>query len=173
VAQKNEISLGRYLVKVSGEIRSSLYEAMNAIGEQDPLTLSFAEILAWEIDFYQDVREGDRFKVIVEKVYKGEQFIQYGSIHAVEYLRREEVIRGVRFIGGYYNGEGFSLQKAFLKSPLRFNRISSRFSGARRHPILGGIFPHFAVDYAAPEDNTFPHNIFIRKYFDRILAACN
>jgi len=59
VVQKKEISLERYLEKVTGEIRSSLYEVMNAVGEQDALTLSFAEILAWEIDFYQDLREGD------------------------------------------------------------------------------------------------------------------
>jgi murein DD-endopeptidase MepM/ murein hydrolase activator NlpD len=151
IVQKQKVSLQVHLVKIVGEIRSSLFEAVNAVGEQDQLALSFAEILAWEIDFYQDVREGDRFKVMVEKIYKGEQFIQYGTIHAVEYLRGEEVIRGVRFNGDYYYNEGgFSLQKAFLKSPLRFNRISSRFSGARRHPILGGIFPHFGVDYAAP-----------------------
>ena len=150
IVEKQKVPLQVHLVKIVGEIRSSLFEAVNAVGEQDQLALSFAEILAWEIDFYQDVRKGNRFKVIVEKIYKGEQFIQYGTIHVAEYLRGEEVIRGIRFNGGYYNEEGFSLQKAFLKSPLRFNRISSRFSGARRHPILGGIFPHFGVDYAAP-----------------------
>ena len=150
IVERQKVPLQVHLVKIVGEIRSSLFEAMNEVGEQDQLALSFAEILAWEIDFYQDVREGNRFKVIVEKIYKGEQFIQYGTIHVAEYLRGEEVIRGIRFNGGYYNEEGFSLQKAFLKSPLRFNRISSRFSGARRHPILGGIFPHFGVDYAAP-----------------------
>jgi len=150
IVERHKVPLQVHLVKIVGEIRSSLFEAMNEVGEQDQLALSFAEILAWEIDFYQDVREGNRFKVIVEKIYKGEQFIQYGTIHVAEYLRGEEVIRGIRFNGGYYNEEGFSLQKAFLKSPLRFNRISSRFSGARRHPILGGIFPHFGVDYAAP-----------------------
>jgi murein DD-endopeptidase MepM/ murein hydrolase activator NlpD len=150
IIERQKVPLQVHLVKIIGEIRSSLFEAMNAVGEQDQLALSFAEILACEIDFYQDVREKDRFKLIVEKIYKGEQFIQYGTIHAVEYLRGEEVIRGVRFNSGYYNEEGISLQKAFVKSPLRFNRISSRFSHARRHPILGGIIPHFGVDYAAP-----------------------
>ena len=150
MAKRQGVPLEIYLTKVVGEIRSSLFEAINVVGEQDLLAISFAEILAWEIDFYKDLKEGDRFKVMVEKIYKGEQFIQYGTIHAVEYLRGEEVIRGVRFNGGYYDEEGISLQKAFLKSPLRFNRISSRFSGARRHPILGGILPHFGIDYAAP-----------------------
>ena len=150
VAQKKEVPLERYLVKVAGEIRSSLFEAMDAAGEEDQLTISFAEILAWEIDFYKDVRKGDRFKVLVEKIYKGDQFIGYGTIHAVEYRGGEKVVRGIRYQGDYYDENGNSLRKTFLKAPLQFNRISSRFSQARRHPILGGVRPHYGVDYAAP-----------------------
>lgn len=150
VAQRKKVSLETYLVKVVGEIRSSLFEAMEGAGEQDQLTLAFAEVLAWEIDFYKDVKEGDRFKVVVEKIYKGDQFVQYGPIHAVEYQRGEKTIRGIGYQGDFYNEKGISLRKAFLKVPLRFNRISSRFSRARKHPILGGVFPHFGVDYAAP-----------------------
>lgn len=148
--QRKEILLETYLVKVVGGIHSSLFEAMEAIGEGDQLVIAFAEILAWEIDFYKDVREGDWFKVVVEKVYKGNQFIQYGPIHAVEYQRGEKRIRGIGYQGDYYNENGVSLRKAFLKAPLRFTRISSKFSRARRHPILGGVRPHFGVDYAAP-----------------------
>lgn len=151
VVQKEEIQLRRELVKVSGEIRSSLYEAMKEAGEQDLLTLSFADILAWEIDFYQDLREGDRFQLVVEKLYRDEQFIQYGSILALEYRNGDRVIRGFRHKDEYYNEQGLALRKPFLKAPLRFDRISSRFSYARRHPILGGIKPHYGVDYAAPE----------------------
>jgi len=150
VAQRKKVFLETHLVKVVGEIRSSLFESMDAVGEQDPLTIAFAEILAWEIDFYKDVREGDQFKVVVEKIYKGDQFIQYGTIHAVEYQRGEKIIRGMRYKEGYYNEKGISLKKAFLKAPLRFNRISSKFSRARKHPILGGVRPHYGVDYAAP-----------------------
>jgi len=148
--RKKEIPLEIYLVKAIGEIRSSLFEAMEGAGEQDPLTLSFAEILAWEIDFYKDVKEGDRFKIIVEKLYKGNQFIRYGTIHAVEYQSGNGRVRGIEYQGHYYHEDGTSLTKAFLKTPLRFNRISSRFSRARKHPILGGTLPHYGVDYAAP-----------------------
>jgi murein DD-endopeptidase MepM/ murein hydrolase activator NlpD len=150
IAQRKKIALETRLAKVVGEIHSSLFEAMDAVGEQDPLTIAFAEILAWEIDFYKDVREGDRFKVVVEKIYKEDQFIQYGTIHALEYQRGEKIIRGIRYKEGYYNEKGISLRKAFLKVPLRFNRISSKFSQARKHPILGGLRPHLGVDYAAP-----------------------
>jgi len=149
-AQRKKVPLETYWVKLVGEIHSSVFEAMDVIGEQDQLVIAFAEILAWEIDFYKDVREGDRFKVVVEKVYKGDQFIRYGPIHAMEYQRGEKKIRGIGYQGDYYNENGISLKKAFLKAPLRFNRISSRFSRARRHPILGGVRPHFGVDYAAP-----------------------
>jgi murein DD-endopeptidase MepM/ murein hydrolase activator NlpD len=148
--QKKDIPLQGVLKKVVGEIRSSLFEAMDAAGEGDPLTTSFAEILASEIDFYKDVREGDRFKVVVEKMYKGDEFIRYGTIHAVEYQRGEKVIRGIRYQEDYYDEKGNSLRKAFLKVPLRFSRISSKFSRARNHPILGGVRPHYGVDYAAP-----------------------
>ena len=166
IAQRKKVPLETRLVKVVGEISSSLFEAMDAAGEQDPLTMAFAEILAWEIDFYKDVRGGDRFKVVVEKIYKGDQFIQYGTIHAVEYQRGERIIRGIRYKDGYYNEKGISLKKAFLKAPLKFSRISSKFSRARVHPILGGVRPHFGVDYAAPPGTP------IRAVADGTVTSC-
>ncbi|MBM4323519.1 MAG: M23 family metallopeptidase [Deltaproteobacteria bacterium] len=150
VARKKDIPLETYLVKVEGVIRSSLFEAMEAIGEKEQLVISFAEILAAEIDFYKDVREGDRFQIAVEKIYKEKEFIRYGPIHAVGYQRGDKTILGIHFHGDFYNEKGMALKKAFLRSPLRFTRISSRFSRARKHPILGGILPHYGVDYAAP-----------------------
>ena len=150
VARRKSVPLESRLVKIMGEIHSSLFEAMEAAGEQDSLTIAFAEILAWEIDFYKDVREGDRFKVVVEKVYKEDQFIRYGTVHAVAYERGERIIQGIRYKDGYYDERGISLKKAFLKAPLKFSRISSKFSRARVHPILGGVRPHYGVDYAAP-----------------------
>jgi murein DD-endopeptidase MepM/ murein hydrolase activator NlpD len=150
VAQRVNVPLEKQLVKVTGEIQSSLFEAMESAGEQDTLTLVFAEILAWEIDFYMDVREGDRFTIIVDKLYKGKEFIDYGTIHAVTYSGQEKTVTGIRYRDDCYDENGRSLKRAFLKSPLRFNRISSRFSRFRKHPILGGLRPHYGVDYAAP-----------------------
>ncbi len=150
IAQRKEVPLEIYLVRVEGVIRSSLFEALDSIGEKDQLVLSFAEILAAEIDFYKDVREGDRFRILVEKVYKDEEFLRYGPIHAVGYERGEKSIIGIHFEGNFYNEKGMALKKAFLRSPLRFTRISSKFSRARKHPILGGVLPHYGVDYAAP-----------------------
>jgi murein DD-endopeptidase MepM/ murein hydrolase activator NlpD len=166
VAQKIEVPLDMYLVKVVGKIQSSLFEAMDTAGEEDQLTLSLAEILAWEIDFYKDVQPGDRFKLVAEKAYKGDQFIQYGPVHAVEYQRGEKTIRGVAYQEEFYNEQGISLKKAFLKTPLRFNRISSRFSQARKHPILGGTRPHYGVDYAAPAGTP------IRAVADGAVVSC-
>ena len=166
IAQRKKVLLETRLVKVVGEINSSLFEAMDAAGEQDPLTIAFAEILAWEIDFYKDVREGDRFKVVVEKIYKGDQFIQYGTLHGVEYQRGERIIRGIRYKEGYYDEKGMSLKKAFLKAPLKFSRISSKFSRARVHPILGGVRPHYGVDYAAPPGTP------IRAVADGAVTSC-
>lgn len=149
-AQKVAVPLQVSLVKITGEIHSSLFEAMDAIGEQDQLVIAFAEILAAEIDFYKDVKEGDHFQVLVEKVHKDKAFVRYGTIYAVEYRRGEKAIRGIQYQNDYYDDQGNSLRKAFLKTPLRFSRISSRFSKARNHPILGGVRPHYGVDYAAP-----------------------
>lgn len=149
-ARKKDIPLDTRLARVQGVIRSSFFEAMEAAGEKETLVLSFADILGSEIDFYKDLKEGDRFQILVEKVYKEKDFIRYGKIHAVEYRRGEKVIQGIYFEGDFYNEKGLALKKAFLKTPLRFTRISSRFSKARKHPILGGVFPHYGVDYAAP-----------------------
>jgi len=120
--------------------------------KKDPLALSFAEILAWEIDFYQDLREGDRFKILAEKN------LQRGPVHSI----RDDpgggnmdgvktIIRGIRYGEDYYSEEGVSLRKAFLKAPLRFEPGSVRSSAERGDTlVLGGVRPHYGVDYAAP-----------------------
>ena len=96
----------------------------------------------------------DRFRVLVEKRYAGGRFVDYGRILVAQYASEGRTLTGVgweskrRF--AYYDPEGRSLRKSFLKSPLEFTRITSGFTYARPHPVLGGVRPHLAIDYAAP-----------------------
>ena len=155
VAKKKEIAVEQYWTRVSGEISSSLFDGMDALGEQDLLVLDFAEIFSWEIDFNAEPQPGDRFQMLVEKYYVGETFVRYGRILYAEYKSASRWIQGIYFQppggpGDYYTPQGDSLRKALLRSPLKFTRISSGYSKSRRHPILGGYRPHYGVDYAAP-----------------------
>jgi murein DD-endopeptidase MepM/ murein hydrolase activator NlpD len=140
---------------VGGEVRRSLFEAVEARGESPQLVLELVEIFSSDFDFTADTRSGDRFRLLVEKRYAGEQFVDYGQVLVAQYLSDGRILTGVGFepAGGrlaYYDLDGRSLKKSFLKSPLEFTRITSGFTYARPHPILGGVRPHLAVDYAAP-----------------------
>ncbi len=138
----------------SGTISSSLFEAIEDSGEQDQLALDLADIFAWDVDFNTEIQGGDAFRVAVEKQYLDGRFVRYGRVLAAEFVRGERVLRALRFEAergpGYYAPDGTPLRKAFLRSPLRFTRISSGFSRARLHPILNVVRPHFGVDFAAP-----------------------
>ena len=117
--------------------------------------LQLAEIFSSDFDFTADTRSGDRFRLLVEKRYAGEQFVDYGQLLVAQYVSDGGVLTGVGFepAGGrhaYYDLQGRSLKKSFLKSPLEFTRITSGFTYRRPHPILGGVRPHLAVDYGAP-----------------------
>jgi murein DD-endopeptidase MepM/ murein hydrolase activator NlpD len=140
---------------VGGEVTRSLFEAVEAMGESPQLVLELVEIFSSDFDFTADTRQGDRFRLLVEKRYAGEQFVDYGQVLVAQYLSDGRILTGVGFepAGGrtaYYDLDGRSLKKTFLKSPLEFTRITSGFTYARPHPILGGVRPHLAVDYAAP-----------------------
>ncbi len=150
VARKEKNSLTTELIEVEGEIRSSLARAIKMSGERTALTIAIVEVLAWQMDFSRDAKKGDRFKVLVEKEYKGNQFIRYGIIQGLEYRSGNRIIRAIRYKGKYYNEKGESLGKAFLKVPLRYDYISSGFNHERKHPLMGGVHPHFGADYAAP-----------------------
>ena len=155
IAQKKEILVEKYWAGVSGEISSSLFEAMDTLGEREQLVLDFAEIFSWEIDFNSEPQPGDRFQIVVEKYYGEETFFKYGRILYAEYQSTSGLHQAIYFQpsggrGDYYNPRGQSLRKAFLRSPLQFSRISSRYAKSRRHPVLGGSRPHYGVDYAAP-----------------------
>ena len=139
---------------VQGVITSSLFGAVNHAGEQDQLALDLADIFAWDIDFHTELQQGDSFKVAVEKMYLDGRLSRYGRILSAEFVRGDRTLRAVRFDGeashGYYDPDGTPLRKAFLRSPLKFSRISSGFTHSRFHPILKKMRPHYGVDYAAP-----------------------
>src|SRR4029453_17628305 len=140
---------------VSGEVRGSLFESVEARGESPQLVMELVEIFSSDFDFTADTRAGDRFRLLVEKRYAGDTFVGYGQILVAQYLSDGRVLTGVGFESGtgrmaYYDPSGRSLKKSFLKSPLEFTRITSGFTYARPHPILGGVRPPLAVDYGAP-----------------------
>ncbi len=139
---------------VAGEISSSLFGAVEEAGESDQLAFDLAAIFEWDVDFNTELQPGDAFKVAVEKMYLEGRFARYGRILAARLDRGHRVLRAVRFDGlrrtEYYTPDGVPLRKTFLRSPLKFTRISSRFTHARLHPILNVVRPHLGVDFAAP-----------------------
>jgi len=140
---------------VEGTISSSLFEAVEEIGEGAELAIELAGIFAWDIDFIRDIRVGDTFRALVEKRYRDGQSAGYGHILAAEFVNQGDLFQGVRYQDGdrpasYYDADGRNLRKAFLKAPLSFTRISSGFTFKRFHPITKTWKSHPAIDYAAP-----------------------
>jgi murein DD-endopeptidase MepM/ murein hydrolase activator NlpD len=138
-------------VAVNGVMRNSLFAAVTDAGEQETLAGELSNIFAWDVDFDTDIQKGDTFRLLLEKRYLNEKLDCYGNILAAELTAGKKRYSAFRFQNEYYDSNGKSLKKALLKSPLNFAaRISSRFSGARLHPILKIVRPHYGVDYAAP-----------------------
>jgi murein DD-endopeptidase MepM/ murein hydrolase activator NlpD len=140
---------------VRGVIDSSLFEAVEAAGAHDQTAVALADIFGWDIDFVLDVRPGDAFVVVYPEIYRDGVYVKDGPIQAAEFVNQGREFRAVRYTdadGGshYYTPDGKSLHKAFLRAPVEFTRVSSRFNSARYHPILNLIRAHKGVDYAAP-----------------------
>ncbi len=141
--------------RVRGTIESSLFEAVTSTGESDVLAMNLADIFAWDIDFILDIRKGDSFQALVEKRYREGQPAGYGRILAAEFTNQGTTFQAFLYQDGdrradYYDADGQSLRKAFLKAPLSFSRISSGFTTRRFHPITKTWKSHPAIDYAAP-----------------------
>lgn len=139
--------------KVGGIVKNSLWLTMEEIGVSPVLALKMSEVLAWQIDF-NAVRNGDKFKVIYDENYVAGDYAGVGTIKALMFEHIGEKYWGFRFEQNgdidYYDENGGSLRKAFLKAPLKFTRISSRFSYRRYHPILHRYRAHTGIDFAAP-----------------------
>ena len=138
----------------SGVIESSLYEAAKEAGLSENLIMELANIFGWDIDFALEIRAGDRFTVIFLEDYLDGEKLRDGPILAAEFVNRGHSYRALRYEdetgrADYFTPEGRSMRKAFLRAPVDFRRISSRFTQERWHPVLGKKRPHRGVDYAA------------------------
>jgi hypothetical protein len=137
----------------SGTIETSLWESMMANGLHPSLASEMSDIFAWTVDFF-GLQKGDSFKVIWEDQSIDDKSLGAGRIYGAQFTWEGRTITAIPFIQDgnetYFDSDGNSLRKAFLKAPLQFSRISSRFSSGRMHPILRIRRPHYGVDYAAP-----------------------
>ena len=158
---------GKYaaeLVEIEPQIRTrtsvatiehSLYVAGQQANLSDRTIMALTDIFGWDIDFVLDIRRGDRFSLIFEEIYKDDEKVREGKILAAEFINRNRQLRAVYYKNddgheGYYSDEGKAMQKAFLRTPVNFSRISSKFDLKRKHPVLNRIRAHKGVDYAAP-----------------------
>ncbi|MBA4152491.1 MAG: peptidase M23, partial [Acinetobacter sp.] len=147
--------LEKRLVVRTEEIKSSLYAATDAAGIPEAVANQIAEIFGGDIDFHHDLRKGDKFTVLYESIYSNGALVSAGRVQAAEFINQNQTYRAIYFQGdaqhgSYYTPEGKSVQKAFLRSPIEFSRVSSGFTSSRFHPVLNKWRAHKGVDFAAP-----------------------
>jgi murein DD-endopeptidase MepM/ murein hydrolase activator NlpD len=139
---------------VSGRLVGSLEASIVAAGGEGSLAYAMADVLQWDLDFNRDLREGDRFAVVAETVLLDGEPYGLGRVLALTYDNAGRRLEAYRYAterdDAYYDGTGRPLQKMFLRSPLRFTRVTSGFSHRRFHPVLKSFRPHYGVDYGAP-----------------------
>jgi len=139
---------------VTGWVTNSLFVSAQKAGLSDRLIMELANIFGWDIDFSLEIRAGDKFSVIYQEDFLDGKKYRDGAILAAEFINRGKTFRAIRYKDAsgredYYSPDGKSVRKAFLRSPVDFRRISSRFQKSRWHPVLGKKRPHRGVDYAA------------------------
>jgi murein DD-endopeptidase MepM/ murein hydrolase activator NlpD len=149
-----ELPLETTIHSAKGIITGSLFNAGKAAGLTDNMVMQLANIFAWDIDFILDIRSGDNFSLIYEKIEQDGEFIRDGKILAASFTNQGETFTAVAFDDGngvsYYNPEGRNMKKAFLRAPLNFSYISSNFNPKRFHPVQKRVKAHRGIDYAAP-----------------------
>jgi len=140
--------------QTSGTIMDSLFLSAQSAGLSDKLTMELAGIFGWDVDFALDIRQGDSFAVIYEEVFLDGEKVRDGNIIAATFTNRGTPYQAIRYTDAdnrsdYYSPDGHSMRKAFLRTPVEFSRISSRFNLKRKHPVLNRFRAHKGVDYAA------------------------
>jgi murein DD-endopeptidase MepM/ murein hydrolase activator NlpD len=140
--------------ETEGIIHTSLFIAARDAGLSDAMIMKLANIFGWDIDFILDIREGDRFFLVFEKVYREGEFLKDGEILAATFINQGERFQAVRFNDGtrteFFAPDGRNMRKAFLRAPLNFSYITSGFNPRRYHPVLKRVRPHNGIDYGAP-----------------------
>jgi murein DD-endopeptidase MepM/ murein hydrolase activator NlpD len=155
VAQRKPVVCWSYECFARGILSASLAETMDSLDVDDAVVNGIADIFAWDVNFFMDPRAGDTVEAIFDENFADGRNAGCGPVRAAHYVNNGRSFWAVGLDGpdgrtAYYDLNGKSVQKEFLKAPLRYNRISSRFSFHRRHPILGIVRPHLGIDYAAP-----------------------
>lgn len=150
-----EDPLEKRLAYASGIINSSLFLSAQKAKLSDRLTMQLATIFGWDIDFALDIRNGDVFSVAYEEFYRDGEKVRDGAIVAAQFTNQGKTYTAIRYVDAdgsadYYTPQAMSMRKAFIRTPVEFSRISSKFNLKRRHPVLNRIRAHKGVDYAAP-----------------------
>jgi murein DD-endopeptidase MepM/ murein hydrolase activator NlpD len=137
---------------VRGSMDGSLEGSVRNAGGPSGLAYRMADIFQWDIDFTRDLQRGDRFEVLYEEILLEGEPYSIGNVLALVYESEDRLHEAYRYgdTGIYYDGDGSPLKKMFLRSPLRYSRITSMFSRKRFHPVLKQYRPHYGVDYGAP-----------------------
>jgi murein DD-endopeptidase MepM/ murein hydrolase activator NlpD len=147
--------LVRQITETGGSIKSSLFLAGKQAGLKDGMVMKLANLFGWDIDFVLDIREGDRFFLVYEKIYRDGSYLRDGEIIGATFINQGEKFQAIRFDiddqAQYFAPDGRNMRKAFLRAPLNFSYISSNFNPKRYHPILKRVKAHNGIDYKAPE----------------------
>ena len=155
IAREHKHVIETRVAHSEGTIDSSLFLAANEANISENVIMELAGIFGWDIDFALDIRKGDSFKLLYEEIYRNGEKIKDGEILAAEFINDGDIYRAVRYTNPetsrseYYTPEGKSMRKEFLRTPVNFARISSRFTTKRYHPVLHKVRSHKGVDYAA------------------------